>query len=265
MANSVTPRPYPAALRLLLASIAVAMIVGMFSLMTALSKPSQFVRAVQKVAQGPGQASDLQKLSVLDFNYHLYLLGPVISAAGQSSAPLFIPDSTPVLPPSTFTDASGVVEVLAHEVPLTAEPAGTYAFGETLHMLGWRTAGSQYSLFAVSKTHQGLLDLLQKRAANWKSFLFYRGLLLIGLVFVVFWLLNMSVLSTISLRPVQLLIVNLIFLVLYYSVLVLSAYPLLATLPQALMILMLANLVFVSLIWAFRPKSTNSAGAKKEQ
>lgn len=254
MDSPTISRPYPKTIRFPLGFLAFLLIIAVFIVMRSLSYPSQFVSAYMSIEKGPGKTSDLKNISPLDFNQHLYLIGPVISAAGQTGTALFQTDNLPVLQPSIFTDNAGAVEVLSHEMPLTAEPVSAYHYNDSLHILGWRTSSSGYTLFAVSKSREGLLELLLKKAGNWKYTIFSRGLVLALIVFSVFWLLNISLLSNVILRPVQLLIVNLIFLVLYYSVLVLSAYPLTTTLPQTLFILLLANLAFIPLSLAIRSR-----------
>lgn len=254
MATSITPHFYPNSVRVPLGILACILIILVFVVMRSLSYPSQFVSAYASVEKGPGVTTDLQKISPLDFNQHLYLVGPVVAAAGQTGTPLFDPENIPVLGPSVFTDSAGAVEVLSHDLPLLADPAAAYVYNEPLHMLGWRTSSSGYTLFAVAKSRSALQELLLKKAGNWKFSVFLYGLILAVLVFSVFWLLNISLLSNVRLRPVQLFIVNLIFLVLYYSVMVLSAYPLLQTLPQILSILALSNLIFIPMALALKPR-----------
>ncbi len=255
MVENHAPHPYPPAVRFLLAALALLLILGIFANMASLSRPSQYVNALQTVANGPDHAADIHRLPVLDFNRVLYLHGPITSASGESATPLFRLAEQPALSPATFTDDTGSLEILAHNLPLTADPPQEYRFGEPLYFLGWRTLSSAITLFAVAKSQDELVRLLETRTSGWKSALFYQGLLLAGITFTVFWLLNISLLSNISLRWVQLLIVNLVFLILFYSVLLLSSYPLWGTLPQTLLILLLANLIFVPLSLLLRPRS----------
>lgn len=255
MPSSSLPRQYPRAVRLLLALVAVVLMFMTLSIMRSLFSPSQFVSSALLVTQTPGSTADLKRLPILNFSRHLYLVGAIVPAAGPGSAPLFSVETKPALAPAVLTDAFGAVEVLSPDLPKCAEDPAGYRFGETLHLLGWRTGESSFTLFALGRTQPTLLALLQRESPNWRSQLFLQGLLLMGLIFLIFWTLNLAILSNITLRPVQLLIVNLIFLVLFYSVLVLSGYPLLETLPQTLGILALANAVFLPLAFLFRPHS----------
>jgi hypothetical protein len=258
MAASSALHVYPTYLRLLSGLAGLGLILGSFSVITALTRPSQFVAAAQNAAQKPGLVADLQKLPVLDFTHHLYLYGPISPANGHAG-PLFLPGATPVLAPATFSDASGAVEVLAKSLPQTAEPSGDYQFNEPLHLLGWRTAKNGYTLFALARSQQALQNILRDKSARWHRPLFRQGLWLMAMIFVIFWLLNISLLSTPMLRITQLLFVNLVFLVLYYSVLALSGYDLLSTLPRTLLILVLSNTVFIPLALVFRPKHLDPA------
>ncbi len=255
MLNPLTPHALSSGLRLTLGGLALALIVGIFVIMADLYKPSQYVHGQYLVEKGPGRAADLNAMSVLDFNQLLYLVGPIQPAAGGGDAPLFNPGAKPVLSPAVLTDASGAVEVLAHDLPQTAEPPASYRFNETLHLLGWHTTETGLTLFAVGKTRESLEGLLASKSVHWKRVLFYRGLLLAALVFSALWLLNMAVLSYVALRLVHLLIVNVVFLVLFYSVLLLSAYPLSEIWLITLGILLLANLIFIPLSLLLHPRS----------
>jgi hypothetical protein len=261
MPASSVPKRFPRALRLLLAAAAIGLMFATLSVMNSLSGPSQYLRAMHSVSLKPGQTADLKQMTILDFNRHLYLVGPIVPAGGPAQASLFSPGNHPVLAPAVYTDASGAVEVLAKNLPLCAEDPQSYHFGEALHLLGWRTGESTYTLFAVARTQPALLELITRQVPDWQRRFFVQGLVLIGMIFLIFWALNLAILSNISLRPVQLLIVNLIFLVLYYSVLFLSEYPLLSSLPQTLGILALANLVFLPLAFVFRPHATGPGSA----
>lgn len=253
MASSEPPHPFPTALRLLLAVVALGLIVGSFSVIAALFRPGQYVSASRQAALNPGLTTDLNKLPILNFSRYLYLVGPIVPAAGDPHRSLFPSAEGAALAPAVLSDAAGAVEVLSPRPPLTAEPAEEYRFGEMLHLLGWRTSENGFTLFAIAKTPEGLQNLLSQKGTGWRKTVFKHGLLLIAMVFVIFWCLNLSLLSTSMLRTEQLLIVNLVFLVLYYSVLALSGYPLAATLLQTLLILLLANLVFVPLALIFHP------------
>jgi hypothetical protein len=256
MRASSLPKQYPRAVRLLLACAAIGLMFATLAVMKTLSLPSQYVNSAKLISQTPNSTTDLARLAILDFSRQLYLVGPITPAAGSLSAPLFSVGSKPALAPAVLTDAAGAVEVLSPDLPLCAEDAAGYHFGETLHLLGWRTGESSFTLFAVARTQPALLSLMQRESPRWRSLLFRQGLLMI---FLIFWSLNLALLSNITLRPVQLLIVNLIFLVLYYSVLVLSAYPLLSTLPQTLGILAIANVVFLPLAFLFRSHAGDPA------
>lgn len=248
MTASNKPRPYPMLVRLLLGVLALLFIALTFKVMLALSQPSQYINAHMVVQKEPGLAKDLMNLGILNFRSYLYLVGPILDAKNEKSkGPLFNPEAHPVLRPSVFTDQSGAVEILSHSLPITPQEPGTYRYGHPLHLLGWRVSDSGFRLYAVAESKESLSDILYQRSENWKTTLFAQGLLLAGMVFAIFWLLNIAVLSNPSLQLVQLLIVNLIFLVLFYSVMVLARYPLTSTVIQTLEILALANLVFFPL------------------
>jgi len=242
------PRPYPVIVRLLLGVFSFFLLILTFKVMTALTHPSQYINAYTTVKQGAGRVIDLQKLPILNVNRYLYLVGPILKATNEKSTdPLFKVDTIPVLGPSIFTDQTGAVEVLARHLPLSATNPAEYRYNQPVHMLGWRRADAGFQLYAIAKSQKELLDLLYKASSNWKIILFAQGLLLAGMVFTIFWLLNIALLSNASLQIFQLLIVNLIFLVLFYSVLVLASYPLADTILPTIEILTLANLVFVPL------------------
>jgi len=264
MSASSSPRPLPAALRLALFFSAMLLIGGMFIIMRALFLPSQYLHAFKTVEKGPGHAADLQKLPVLGFNQMLYLVGPVSAASGIKHGQLFPFALRTKIAPSTFTDATGAVEILVANSPESTTSLGGYFYDQPLHLLGWRTTNSGYSLFMVAQTKDDLLKLLSQRSENWQKTFFIQGLLLLGLVFVIFWFLNMAVLSNLAIQLVQVLVVDVIFLIFLYSALVLTAYPLFATLPYVLLILVLGNLVFVPtalLFQAQRPKPANTPEA----
>lgn len=231
-----------------------------FVVMQSISDPSQFVNAFRLAEKGPRHSSDLRGLPILDFRRFLYLAGPIQPASVEKrNAPLFSTQSTPVLPPSVFTDAYGAVEILATDsIPLTFGDYSAYRFNAPYHMLGWRTGDSAFRIYALANSQSELLSLLLKKAGDWKSVLFVQGLALILLVFAVFWALNLGMLSNPALGIVQLLIVNVIFLLLYYSVLIISEYPLGATLLPGLGILGLGNLVFIPLSLVFKRHSAHA-------
>ena len=247
--------PYPWPLRLVLAVLAVVLIFGLFATMTALSRPSRFVNALQTVRSGASPASAFPELPILNAHRFLYLSGPILSAAGEEGEPLFRPGESPALVPAVFEDNTGAFEVVSHNLPHTASPPESYVFGEPVHFIGWRTSTTALTLFALAREKNELLALLAGMAPNWKITLFLHGLLLAIITFTVFWLLNIALLSNLSLRRVQLFIVNAVFLVLYYSVLVLSSYPLTSTLLETAGILVVANALFVPLSLILRPRS----------
>jgi hypothetical protein len=203
------------------------------------------LQAYKTVEKGPGRTSDLQNLPILDFNHVLYLVGPITAASGKKHELLFPSGVRPVIAPATFTDATGAVEVLAQGTPESDTSLGGYFFNEPLHLLGWRTTRSGFSLFMVGKTKEDLLKLLTRRSEHWQRAFFFQALILLALVFVIFWFLNMAVLSQSSISLVQVLVVNIIYLIFLYSALLLTRYPLWATLPYVLAILCLGNLLFV--------------------
>lgn len=245
MSNDI-PKVYPGIIRIFFAICAIILIFFTFSIMSKLTVPSTFVNALQIVKAGPKPAAHIQKLDFLNFKNYLYLVGSLTSVmSDQDKSFLFTPDQQPALPPTTFTDSTGSLEILASKMPLTAEPPGTYRYLEPYHLLGWRIGTTGFSLLAIGASENSLLSLLEQKADGWKSVLFINGLILCFLVSVIFWLLNMSLLSTPHLETVQLLIVNLVFLVLYYSVLLLSGYPLIATITITVKILFLGNLIFI--------------------
>ncbi len=248
MAVSNKPHPYPMLVRLLLGVLALLLIALTFKVMIELSQPSQYINAHAVVQKEPGQARDLMSLGILNFRSYLYLVGPILDAKNEKNkGPLFNPETHPVLTPSVFTDQSGAVEVLSHSLPITPQNPGAYRYGHPLHLLGWRVSESGFRLYAVADSKESLSDILYQRSEHWKSTLFAQGLLLAAVVFAIFWILNIAVLSNPSLHLVQLLIVNLIYLVLFYSVMVLARYPLASTVILTLEILALANLVFFPL------------------
>lgn len=246
--TKTTPLSYPFSIRLILALLAFVFIGLTFKVMSALTQPSLYVNAIETIKAGPKKAGDIQNPSFLNFKNYLYVVGPVVSASQESNTqPLFSLHDAPALVPSTFTDSTGAVEVLSHKLPLTANPPDQYRFNQSLHLLGWRTKGAGFSLFAVAETKQALLGLLENHAKGWKTTLFVQGLFLALLVFTIFWLMNLSLLSTPYLQNVQLWIVNVVFLLLFYSVLALSGYPLFGTILQTLEILAISNIIFVPL------------------
>ncbi len=246
--SSVEIKSYPPAVRVILVTAALLLIALTLKIMVGLSKPSQYVNAFEVVNRGPQSCSAFKTLPVLDFRKHIYLAGPIVSADPEKkTAPLFSDTELPLLSPAFFTDASGAVEVLAPSLPLTAQPAQHYTFDQPLHMLGWRTSDNGLRLFVLAASQAELLGLLSQKTSGWKSALFLQGFWLALLVFTIFWLFNMFLLSNPSLQPVQLLIVNLVFLVLFFSVIGLSEYPLTSTLIPAAGIIAAANLLFIPL------------------
>jgi hypothetical protein len=61
----------------------------------------------------------------------------------------------------------------------------------------------------------------------------------------------------VRIQGVQVLVVNIIFLIFLYSALLLTGYPLFSTVPYVLLILLLGNLVFVplALLLSLRPQA----------
>ncbi len=245
---SVEIKLYPPTVRIILIVVALALIALTLRVMTSISKPSQYVNAYKIVSRGPQSCSVFKTLPVLDFRKHIYLAGPIISADPEKkNSPLFSDADRPLLAPAFFTDDSGAVEVLAPSLPLSAQPANHYTFDQPLHLLGWRISDSGLRLFVLAASQAELLGLLAQKNIGWKSSLFLQGFWLALLVFTIFWLFNMFLLSNPSLQPVQLLIVNLVFLVLFFSVIVLSGYPLASTLIPAGGIIAATNLIFIPL------------------
>jgi hypothetical protein len=260
MSDSSTPRPLHTILRFVLLVSALILMGLMFFIMRTLFLPSQYLQAYKTAEAGPRHAADLKKLSILNFNAVLYLSGPVTPASGSKKEGTMFPmGAKPLLVPCTFSDATGAVEILAEGSPESTESLSNYFFGQPVHMLGWRTSESGYSLFMIGKSRDDLLSLLLRRSENWKLTLFLQGALLLALIFFIFWFLNMAVLSNVRIHNVQVLSVNLIFLILLYSALFLSGYPLLSTLPLVLLILLLGNLVFVPLAWLLKPRRPKTA------
>lgn len=250
MSPSSQIREYPWWVRVFLGLIALGLILFTFMIMTALSRPTEYLNSYAAAQKKPGQATDYKNLGVLDFRSFLYLAGPIQDAGDEkSTGPLFRTEIPPAMNPSIFADASGVVEIQAHVLPMSPRAPETYTYNQPLHFLGWRVSETALELFAVAASREELSDMLYSRSENWKKTLFAQGLLLASIVFVVFWLLNLAVLSNPRLQAVQLLIVNLIFLVLFYSVLVLVRYPLASTVLITAGILAAANIVFFPLSW----------------
>ncbi|MEW6517186.1 MAG: hypothetical protein AB1439_09820 [candidate division FCPU426 bacterium] len=243
-------REYPWWVRLLLSTIALALLLFTFKVMTALSQPTEYLNSYAAVQKKPGNAKQVQTMGILDYRTFLYLVGPIVAAENEkNNGPLFRSDIPPAMNPATFSDATGAIEIQAHTLPLTPHDPSSYSFNQTLHFLGWRISETALELFAVAASQAELSDLLYSRSEHWKRTLFAQGALLAILVFSIFWLLNLAVLSNPSLQAVQLLLVNLIFLVLFYSVLVLVRYPLASTVLITAGILAAANLVFFPLSW----------------
>ena len=241
-------RPYPILVRILLGFIAIFLIALTFRIMVALSQPSQYINAYITVKKGPGRTLDLQKMIVLKHNQYLYLNGPVMSSANEKSTkPMFPEIEKPTLAPSIFTDDFGAVEVLAGLPPESPVALSEYNYNQPVHMLGWRSKDVSFYIFAISPTQAQLLDLLNQRTNNWKTTLFARGFVLAMILFVVFWLLSIALLSNASLQVLQILVVNMVFLVLFFSVLLLASYPLAETLVPIAKIIALANFIFVPL------------------
>jgi hypothetical protein len=202
-------------------------------------------------------------MSVLGFTNFLYLLGPVNAASGGKPVQLFPAYARPVMAPSTFSDATGAVEVLAQSKPESITSLGGYFYNEPIHMLGWRTSRSGFTLFMVAQNKADLLKIITRKTANWRKTLLLLGLLLLGLVFLLFWFLNMSVLNNVRISQAQVLVVNIIFLIFLYTALLLTGYPLWASLPVVLLILFLGNLVFVPLALLFPTGRVKPQGARE--
>lgn len=250
MSPSNQIREYPWWARLVLGVIALGLILFTFKVMTALSQPTEYLNSYAAVQKKPGQIKEFQNLGILDYRTFLYLVGSIQDADNEkNTGPLFRTEIPPALNPSTFSDATGAVEIRAHMLPLTPGEPSVYTYNQPLHFLGWRISETALELFAVASSQAELSNLLYARSEHWKKTLFAQGLLLAALVFVIFWLLNLAVLSNPRLQAVQLLLVNLIFLVLFYSVLVLVRYPLVSTLVITAGILAAANIVFFPLSW----------------
>jgi hypothetical protein len=241
---------YPWWLRLVLGLVAVGLILFTFKVMTALSQPTEYLNSYAAVQKKPSQVKEFQNFNILEYRKFLYLVGPIQDAENEkNTGPLFRTDIPPAVNPSTFSDTTGAVEIRAHLLPLTPSDPSSYTYNQPLHFLGWRISETALELFAVAASQAELADLLYARSEHWKRTLFAQGLLLAALVFIVFWLLNLAVLSNPRLQAVQLLLVNLIFLVLFYSVLILVRYPLISTLVVTAGILAAANVVSFPLSW----------------
>ncbi len=262
MTGSSTPRTLPSVLRFSLLIAALLLIGSIFVIMRALFLPSQYLQAYKAVLNGPSQVSEFKKQPILSFTKLMYLVGPLNSASGQKNGPIFPYRAEPILAPTTFSDATGAVEVLATTYPETRTSITGYMYNQPLHMLGWRISESGYSLFIIGQSKEDVLELLLRASKNWKSTLFIQGLLLLGATFLIFWFLNMAALSNVFIHYIQILIVNVIYLILLFSALVLSGYPLGATLPMLLVILAIGNAVFipVSMFLKPRPSATGKGG-----
>lgn len=251
MVTSSRPKPYPAVARIGLALLALLLIALTFKVMSALSSPSLYLNAYKTATKGPGKTSDLQKLSIFNPNQYLYLVGPVLPASGHKQPePLFIetPGAAGCLrTPSVFSDQDGAVEVLAATFPYTEVRPNHYQTNTPYHLLGRKSSQTGIELFMIADSHEGLMRELEERTRRWKQALFFQGLLLAIVVFTIFWLLNIVILSNPALQAVQFFIVNVVFLILFYSVLILSSYPLVETLLLTLAILALANGSFLAL------------------
>ncbi|MCD4812762.1 hypothetical protein K8S19_03605 [bacterium] len=253
MSANASIKPFPIIVRILMTILAIILIALSFKLMKTLSQPSRYINACIVVEKGPGKARNLDDLQIMNINKYLYLQGPIVSAADEKSTKnMFQTNHPPVLDTALFYDETGAVEILSHGLPKTADKYKEYVFNEPLHFIGWRRGDSGLNLFALAKTKDALFDMLYHSSENWKTTLFAQGLLLAVFVFTIFWLFAMALLSNPSLQLVQLLIVNIIFLFLFYSVLILSAYPLLATLLQTIEIVALANLIFVPISYLLK-------------
>jgi hypothetical protein len=257
MSASTSPRRLQPPLRFFLFLMALLLIGGMAVIMRALFLPSQYLHAYKTVEQGPGHAADLEKLPILSFNHVLYLVGPVSAASGKKHQQLFPGNNRGRFSPSTFSDATGAVEILSEHTPESGTSLGGYFYNEPVHLLGWRTSRSGLTLFMIAQSREDLLGLLTQRSEHWQRVLLIQGLILLALVFVIFWFLNMALLSNVRIRLVQVLVVNIIFLIFLYSALLLTGYPLWGTAPYVLLILLLGNLVFVpmALLLAPRPQA----------
>ncbi len=241
-------KSYAPAVRIILMVAALALIFLTFKVMTGISAPSQYVNAYKVVSRGPQSCAAFENLPIMDFRKFIYLAGPILPANPErKNSPLFSDAAQPLLAPAFFTDASGAVEVLAHTLPLTVQPAHLYSFDQPLHLLGWRISDNGLRLFVLAASQAELLGLLAQKNIGRQFSLCLQGFWLALLVFTIFWLFNMFLLSNPSLQPVQLLIVNLVFLILFFSVIILSEYPLTSTLIPVGGIIVAANLIFIPL------------------
>jgi hypothetical protein len=246
------PRPYPLVIRLLLGLTALVLIAVIFHAMTSLSTGSQFVTAFRAVHQGPGKTGDLKAISGINPNQFLYLKGTIQPASGDKKiAPLFSIRDVGLLPPSVFSDASGAVEIMVNSIPRYSGQLTHFKYNQEVHLLGTRVSRTGFMMFAIADSQEELRQLLLERFNERHRVLFNQGLLMALMVFGVFWLLNIIILSNPAMQIVQFLIVNLVFLVIYYSVLFISGYPLNETIFQSIAILGLANVAFAILSWMF--------------
>lgn len=247
MTTTVHPG-YPGFVRLLLAGVGIVLIIVTFSIMSHLTIPGVYVKAMEIVKTGPQSANKIDRLSFFNFKNYLYLVGPINSAVSdQETGPLFINDDPSVFTPSTFMDKTGALEILLKKPLFTEGERTAYVYKQPYHLIGWRVGPTGYSLMAIAKSQEGLIDVLTANAKEWKKTLLVYGLILAVIVFSIFWLLNMALLSTPYLETIQLLIVNAVFLVLFYTVLLLAGYPLFSTVIQTLIILVLSNALFIPL------------------
>ena len=249
------PRRYPMLLRVTLAALSLLLVLVSLQRIRAMASPSQFVNAYRVVESGPNTAIHLQKLPILNFQKYFYLYGPIEPAdPALKNKPLFNLNTNPALPPALFTDPSATIEIMAHALPYLPRPEDTYYFNRSYHLLGWRTATNGLRVFALADSRLELLNLLLEKSENWKFTLFIQGLILAGLIFSVFLLLNMTFLYNATFGFMQLLIVNLIYLVLYIMVLLIAEYPLKSTLMLSMGIFIAVNLIFVPLALLFSRK-----------
>ncbi len=250
-----SPKPLPLLWRLGLALLGLFLITVTLHVMTQLSRPSLYVNALKVVNRGPQQVRGLQSPNYMNYKNLLYLNGPITSATQDNSiAAIFTRTDRPYIEPSLFNDATGAVEILLPKLPLASQPLDSFHYGTPYHLLGYRTGQSRFVLLAIAPTHEELKAMLQAKAKGWQNNLLFYGFILGLLVFVIFWLLNMSLLSTPYLEPVQVLIGNLVFLVLFYSILFLAGYPLLKTLWLSVVLLVGINVLVVPMAFLLRPK-----------
>ncbi len=259
-----SPKPLPLIGRLSLALTGLLFIILALHIMSRLSSPSLYVNALKLVNIGPQQIHGLQTPAYLNYKNLLYLNGTITSASqDNATTAIFTRTDRPYIQPSLFNDTTGAVEIILPEPPLSSKPLDYYHYGTPYHLLGYRSGETDLVLLAIAPTHAGLKALLQTKAKGWKNNLLFYGFILGLLVFVIFWLLNMSLLSTPWLEPVQVLIGNVVFLVLYYSILFLAGYPLIKTLWLTFVLLGGINLLVVPMAFLLRSKNAKAPGQKE--